>query len=351
MYSATHVVESLPTEPQENSDAVQRLEIITRPEARSVVGWGRLAQIERSDGGCDLHSLFCSRDEMLFPDFSVKRADWNKKIRARLKEKLEAQIPDQNYRRSVQAKLLKQGKLTPAAFRFFRETATENAQMASSEMPEALPMFGANGIYDFLEGKISEAAFAKKFLETLANPSALASLSMNPDLSSILDISRFFWTYMEWLKRLLTKLIDDLRLQVQVGGADYKKVRIDSVEFLKSEAFRLSIAYHFSGVKVSSEELNRMPGIRLYVDVFSQYVLENLDKYARIDGGKFGSVPEFDRGDAADLSHVVYLPYVDYFGCDGRMRERIKRAGRPTKNIFVNDQALEGILAEIGGCA
>lgn len=92
-------------------------------------------------------------------------------------------------------------------------------------MPQALPLLGDGGIYDFLEGKTPEAAFTKKFKEALANPVALASMSTMPELNSILDFSKFFWTQMEQLAELLLRLVSKIaNAQLQNSAFEYAKI-------------------------------------------------------------------------------------------------------------------------------
>jgi hypothetical protein len=126
---------------------------------------------------------------------------------------LESQIPDQNLRRSFQAKLLKHGKLTPAAFQVFREGLQETSGRVSAEIPQALPLLGNDGLYDFLAGKTSEEVFRTKFMEALANPIARASMSSIPELNSILDLSRFFWSHMEELTEILSRFVSAVKTE------------------------------------------------------------------------------------------------------------------------------------------
>ena len=285
---------------------------------------------------------------MLFPNFAISRTEWNKKVHEGLKEALANQVPDRNARRSFQARFLRHGKLTPAAFQFFRGEIEKTFGRVSSEMPQALPLLGDDGLYDFLEGKTSEEVFARKFKESLANPVALASMCTIPELTSILDLSKFFWAQMDQLAEALSKLVSRIAdSQLQNIAFEYSKIRRDIEGLLKSDEFRLSVTHHFSGAEVTSEVLAQMPGTRLFVDVFSQYVLEKMDQYANPASKEFGVTPKFKRGDAADLSHVFYCPYVHYFGCDGAMRDRIKRAGWPINNIVTTDDELEAKLIEI----
>jgi len=93
-----------------------------------------------------------------------------------------------------------------------------------------------------------------------------------------------------------------------------------------------------------------MTGTRLFVDLFSRYMLEKLDRYANPTSPDFNAMPEFKRSDAADFTHVFYYPYVDIFGCDGAMRNRMKGAGWSTEKVVANDSELEAKLIEIGRC-
>lgn len=120
VFSVTHVVECLPKEPLENPAAIKRLSIIMGPHSKSLVGWGNLTEIEKSAPVLDLDSLVCDRNQMVFQTFAINRVEWAKKVSEGLKEVLAKQVPDRNLRRSFQAKLLRHGKLTPAAFKFLR---------------------------------------------------------------------------------------------------------------------------------------------------------------------------------------------------------------------------------------
>lgn len=46
-FSASHVVECLPKEPKENPDSIKRLNIIMEPHTKGLVGWGKVAEIEK----------------------------------------------------------------------------------------------------------------------------------------------------------------------------------------------------------------------------------------------------------------------------------------------------------------
>jgi hypothetical protein len=94
-------------------------------------------------------------------------------------------------------------------------------------------------------------------------------------------------------------------------------------------------------------KLKSMPGTRLFVAVSAQYILEKLDEYANVASNGFALRPKFKRSDIADLTHVFYCPYVDVFGCDGPMRERLRRVDWRGDNIVTGDPELEQKLGDL----
>jgi hypothetical protein len=347
-FSTTHLIECLPKDATANPGAIKRLEIIMGPRTRGLVPWGKAAQIEALNTANDLEKFVCEKDHMLISEFSVSRADYNKRVRQSLKALLEEKIPDRNLRRSFQAKLLKYGKLTPAAFRFIRGEQDKSIERLSSEMPDSIPLMGPGGLYDFLEGKTSEEDFAAKFREALINPVALARMSTMPEMTSIIDLSKYFWEQTEQLSDKLSKLVESVtRAQLNNSLFDYKKFRRSFEKQIISDEYRLLIIRFFTDVKVTNEQLQVMPGTRLFADVFWQYVLEKLDQHANIESKNFASNFKFKRSDLADLTHLFYCPYVSVFGCDSSMRDRIRRAGWPIEKIVTSDSELESLLAAI----
>lgn len=345
VFSTSHVVECLPKEPRENPGSIVQLKIILNPQAKWLVGWGTLVSMEKLNPSLQLHQLFCSKDQLLFPDLKIERSDWIKRSREGIKEMLKERIPDRNLRRSVQAKLLKQGKLTPEAFQMIKE-GTLNDDPA--KLPYMESRLAELNIVGFLEGRVSEDEFRLKFLEAVANPIALATMTSMPELESILNLSRVFWSQMDDLAEILSKFIQSVRRELaQFGASDYAKGKIHIKQHLKKNDFRSALVRRFSSVEVGVDELSKMAGTRLFVDVFAEYVLEKLDQYVSPLSGEFRSDPKFKRSDAADFTHLFYYPYVDVFGCDGAMYNRIKKAGWPTEKVVTTDDELESKLIEI----
>jgi hypothetical protein len=95
------------------------------------------------------------------------------------------------------------------------------------------------------------------------------------------------------------------------------------------------------------QELQLMPGARLLVDVFWQFVLEKLDQHANSKSKTFASELKILRSDVGDLLHVIYCPYVSIFCCDNAMRDRIRIAGWNTSHILTSDLELEAKLVEL----
>ncbi|WP_157038866.1 hypothetical protein [Rhodopseudomonas palustris] len=343
VFSASHVVESLPKGAAENHSAVKRLSLIVQPCNTSVVGWGNVSENELRYGCCHLEDIVCSQQDMLFPGFVFDRTTWTAKVRQGLKAVLLERVPDENFRRSILSKLIKRGRLTPEAIQLLRIRQDETSAQLQREMPQAVPLL--NELYRFLEGSISDKLFLDRFKETLANPIALAHLSQNPELSSILEFSKFFWAYNDRLAKLLRELAVKLvKVQCSGIGLEYAQIRRNLVGHLNSAEFRSLVAKQFAGVEVSSERLCRMPGTKVFVDVFSLFVLEKMDRFANDRSADFGGALQLKRSDAADLSHLFYFPYVNLFGCDGAMRDRIRKAGWSTKNVFTTDVELERLL-------
>ena len=348
VFSTSHVVECLPKEPRENPGSIAQLNIILNSQARWLVAWAKVASMEESNPAVELNNLFCSKDQMLFSDFKIDRAEWTRRAREGLKEVLKSKIQDQNLRRSFQAKLLKHGKLTSEAFRIIKQQFQETFERVSADLPHALPLLSQGGLYEFLAGTVSEEEFRKVFMESLADPIAFAMMCSDPDLASILDISRFFWSQTDELSEILSRLVVNVRNDyAQAGAPSYARGKVQIEQHLKREEFRSALVRKIAGVEVAAKDLVAMTGTRFFVDIFSQYVLEKLDRFANPASRDFMAAPSFKRSDVADFSHLFYYPYVDIFGCDGEMRNRIKKAGWPTEKVVATDNELESKLIEI----
>lgn len=341
------MIECLPKDATENRGAAECVRLIMAETSRHFVSWAKVGEIERKSHKCELDKLVCLRkSDMLFPGYRVDRKEWAKKMRDTLKEKLRGGIPDENTRRSIQARLFKNGRLTPEALKFLREQHL-SSQVSDATRPDEA--FIASGIlYDFIGGQVSEAAFTERLLDSFADPVSLAALSAVPGFDSVFEISTFLWREMDRLgvvfSRLVLNLLED---QLKSLEFDYKrKVRPAIEGFTSGEKMRSVVAGRFFDSEFSSAELKAMPGSRLLVDVFCQYVLEVADRYANLQSPEFGAVPNLKRSDMADFTHVPYLPYVDIFGCDGAMRNRVKKAGWSIEKIVTSDFELEQKLSE-----
>ncbi len=344
-FSVTHVLESLPKSLAENQQSVDRLSLIMNSLSRGLVGWGRVTELEKQRGKLALDSLTCDVKNMLFPALAIDRARWMRKVREGLKSLIADQISDQNLRRSFQSKVLRHGRLTPAAFAYLRAEVLKTTERVNASLPQAAPLLEPGGIYDFLEGKVSEKAFTNTFRDSIADPVKLAEMVTNPEMGSVLDLSQVLWTQMDAIRETISKLVTRLtQSQVGLGVCAYPTIRRLALDNFKSDEFRAGTIYRFSGVKVEAGLLAVMPGSRLLVDVFGQYVLEKIDTFANPQSNAFGKLPTFKRSDAADFVHLVYQPYVDVFCCDSGMRDRIKRAGWPVSDVATNDAELEAAI-------
>jgi hypothetical protein len=345
VFSTSHVVESLPKEATDNPGAIARLNIILSQESKWLFGWGKVASLEKAGRLGSLSELFCRKDELLFPEFKMDRSQWLRRARSDVKEMLVNRFQDDNLRRSVQARLIKQGKLTAEAFGILRQSFDDTLRRNFVDFPQAIPFFANSGFYDYLEGKISEEEFKARFMSLLADPIGLATMSSIPELASILDFSRFFWIQMDNLAEVLSKFIMGLRSDFSRSSViDYPKEKSKIEEGLKEHGLRAALVRRLAGVEVSEQELMTMPGTRLFVDLFAEYMLEKVDRYANPASADFKLEPTFKRSDAADFTHVFYYPYADVFGCDKAMRDRMKRAGWSTEKVVATDGELEAKL-------
>jgi hypothetical protein len=338
-FSITHVVESLPKDASPNPDAIARLELMMGGRAKSLAGWADLIELEKRNKPLSLVDLVVAPEAMLPVDLKLDRSAVTKVFRNELKRRLDETVLDPNIRRSLLAKFFKHGKLRPEIIRLLNQggdTANDSAdQYISSLVREC-------GLYDLLRGKASESQFKAKFRKTIVTPTSLGRLSSCSDMSSLHEFAKFFWQQTEELGQLISNLVDKLILgQINAGSFDYPKLRSQLKRHSQSEEFRYAIVAKLSGHDVSTEDLQHMPGTRLFVDVFWEYVFEKIDRYANLGSKDFAKALKFKRGDFADFTHLLYLPYVDIFGCDGEMKARIVRTGRATENIVTNDKGLE----------
>ena len=314
---------------------------MTSQQARSLIGWGELVELEKS-GNVTLSDLITLPELMFATDLKFSREKINNTIRRQLKELLAEQIPDQNVRRSLQAKLIKNGKLRPEILARLRERKADTRAIVEGEMSDFLPLLDEGGIYDFLQGKASETEFSNAFRRTLTNPAALGRLSSHADMQSLHEFAKFFWQQTEELGQLLSKQVENsIGIQLRVGSFDYPKLRAAMKRYVRSSEARYSIVYKLTGGQVTHQQIERMPGTRLFVDAFWEYFFEKMDRYANLNSGDFAKAVKFKRSDFADFTHLLYFPYVDIFGCDLEMRARIQRAGWTIQKVVTNDVELE----------
>jgi hypothetical protein len=173
----------------------------------------------------------------------------------------------------------------------------------------------------------------------------LAGLAAHADMESLREFAKFFWQQTEDLSKPISNLIEKLiAAQLSMGSFDYRSLRASIEKAMQRDEHRYAIVSRLASVEVSSQEIDRMPGTRLFVDVFWQYVLEKMDRFANLKSNDFAKAVAFKRSDFADLTHVLYCPYVDIFGCDGEMKTRIRRAGWPTEKVVANDRELAEAL-------
>ena len=238
-FSVTHILECLPKSPVENKQAADRLSLIMSPHSRGLVGWGQVIDLEKSGCGPNLKAMACDVKHLLFPTLAIDRSQWMRKVRQTLKKLLADEIADPNLRRSIQSKLLKHGKLTPAAFKYVRTEVMKTSVSLLTSFPQALPLLEAGGVYDFLEGKASEKAFTAKFRDSLADPVKLASMATNSELSSIIEFSQVLWKQMEGLQEVISKLVSRLaNAQRRLGVKAFPTIRSLAIDHLKSDEFR-----------------------------------------------------------------------------------------------------------------
>ena len=169
-FSITHVVESLPKNSAPSPNAIARLELMTGRQAKNLIGWADFVELERAGKITKLADLIV-QPEQLFPaepDFDPARM--HKKVRENIKQFLRERIPDPNQRRSLQAKFLKHGKIRPEALALLRDQKANTVANLQKEMPDALPLIDAGGLYDFLEGRVSQSEFTKNFQRALLRP-------------------------------------------------------------------------------------------------------------------------------------------------------------------------------------
>jgi hypothetical protein len=333
-------MESLPKTATPNPNAIARLELMTGGQAKSLIGWGGLVALEKEGRRLKLSDLVVPPELMLPSKLKFDRSEMTKTIRDKIKKRLNETILDPNLRRSAQARFFKHGKIRPELLKSLSESEAED----SNDIPELRALLREGGLYDLLRGKVSESHFNKKFHQTVATPTSLGRLSARPDME-LSEFARFFWQQTEELGQIISKLITKLTLvQIDTGLFDYRKLRSDLRREARFEETRYAIVSKLSGHEVTSKELEHMPGTRIFVDAFWEYVFEKLDRYANSKSKDFAQVAEFKRGDFADFTHLLYLPYVDVFGCDGEMKARINRAGWSTEKVVTNDFALESLL-------
>jgi hypothetical protein len=350
VFSQSHVVESLPKDWAAIPKSVGRLQWIMNPSAIAVLPWYEVPGIEfKSRGSISLSNIQCKIEDVLLAQLAVRRTEWVREARELLKNELRY-IPDENIRRSLLSRVLKRGKFTGGALAWLRQQQEHTLAAVSQSSPLLIPLIADGGFYDFLAGTLSEERFAAILKRTLMNPIALAQFSATPELASILDLSKFFWTQMDSLADRMSSLVTHLiAVQVEHSVFDYKTIRRRLAKNVLSENMLLRIASKFVGHTVSAEKLATMPGTALFLGATVRYALEKLDSHANIESANFGSQIKFKRSDFGDLTHLFYAPYVSVFGCDKHMRSLINKAGRRTGDLGTTDSEIAGLIDRLMG--
>jgi hypothetical protein len=337
-FSASHVLESLPKDLRTNPEAIKRLEFIMSPHGQSLLPWAYVAARERRSADAGINDLVCEPHDMLFPDFSVDRSEWLKVIRKDLDGLLTRSVGHENVRRQMRAKFIKRGNLTDLAFEYLRSNVDKIGDGVGKSFPQSLPLLARGGLYDFLQRRVSEQVFRKRFLEALCSPVSLASMMDMPGMESIMNVSRVFWGLSEEMTEILSRLIPGLNVrQAAEGFARYSQLKREARVALSSESFASASVRKFVSLEVSAAQLSKMPGARMFAAAFAQLVMEKIDRYSNIASPEFARELTLKRGDIADLTHLFYCPYVDVFGCDRDMQNRLKAAKCPIENVVVSD--------------
>jgi hypothetical protein len=128
-----------------------------------------------------------------------------------------------------------------------------------------------------------------------------------------------------------------ITLQLMAPGYQVLTARDAVLEKLLSTEFQMKVASRLSGSP--KPDLLRMPGTRLFLTCLATYVANKVESYANMDSPAIGK-PKFGRGDYADLTHLVYQPYVDIFCCDRRTKELLRKAKADISNVCVSDNEL-----------
>ena len=340
-FSQSHVVESLPKDTASIPSATARLSLITNKSGVGLKPWFDIPMIEfRSSLGLELNDIQIDIGDILFPDLAISRSDWIRTARGLLTQELSS-IPDPNIRRSMRARIFKLGRFTPEAIQMLKDRQAQTISTISKEAPLMAPLVAGGGMYDFLAGRVSERQFTRLMKETLMSPVALAQFAANPELNSIFDLSKFFWTQMDEMSAKLSNLIGKL-IDIQITHLvfDYKRIRPILLNMVQSNDMVVGVVSKVVGRQVSAQQLANMRGTVLFAKTFLQYALDKADAHANVTSKNFGSEIKFKRSDLGDLTHLFYAPYVSVFGCDRYMRSLVARTGFSTERMATTDREM-----------
>jgi hypothetical protein len=346
-FSQTHVIESLPKNTEPPQKEIARLQFIMSPESNGLIAWSDFPKKEFQTNKPSLDVFRCEINEILFPEkILISRSSLIKAAKTAIKKEL-AQISDQKMRRSQQAKFIKRGQLTPAAIDIFSQEQANTINSIATNANYLLPLISKGGIYDLIAGHISESEFNLTFKQTVANPIVLAGIMDTPELSTLLDMSKFFWTQTDALIALLNKLVEQLiEIQIRTANFNYKMIRERLVKGDAKNNFATRAASGLVGKPVSCEKLKQMHGTKLYIDALWQYLLEKLDRHANSASKEFLKEVKFKRSDFADLNHLFYAPYMSVFGCDKDMKNIVRKTGYNISRFVSSDEDVKSLLSQ-----
>lgn len=350
-FSRSHVIEAMPKGPTKINDSIARLTLITSPENLGLLPWTRILELEAAHGdSLSLEQINCPISEILMhgidPAQFAKKRHWLRKAKDTFDERLST-INDVNQRRSMRAKIFKRGQFSPLAIELLRKQQKTVIDSASQAIPEMLPLFEKGGMYDLLCGKVSEQQYGAIFMKVAGNPVVLAKLIAYPEFDSIMDISKFFWNESDRMAQRVTKLIQGLiAIQIKSGAIPFSELRAGLAETIASQNFRVELASIFASQPMDTGRLCKLPGTSLFVDCLIEYIFEKIEAYANAKSPLFASEIKFKRSDFADLTHLVYAPYVSVFGCDSGTRDKVRKAGYEITKLATSDAEFMARLAE-----
>ena len=347
-FSALHVLEGAHLKDHAKPMALKRATVMKRLAGnKCFTWWGWLMNHEAlllaANEGISSQTHATRDDGRWFPEFDIIAKQVGLDLETSIKSCLSELPLPRNRRRHLKQQLIKDGRLTKTGVALVEQNRAEATRKVRQEFPLPQRVFDEDIIFRVVTGKLPKKAFVEAIEEALGDlPTFLGWVLDRYDSGRILT---------GWLRtNTLVDVIGDERTKLDAIVDSFSKIAFDPNEVNKifSEKAAIKLAETrarclwkiFDDVKhrgISRDAWNervirapfgKIPSLDAMLDIAFEYGLKNLS---------FGPHRRKLRvSDYGDILHMIYLPHVDLFRCDGYMAQLAKGPAKKNGVIVVN---------------